>query len=499
MRINAITVAVTALLSSPALAQTSGSNTITMVDVWNVRTGWDMASDDAYLGSRAGCYESLTKIDFDLKLQPSLAISWTQTAPTTWEFTLRDNVKFQDGLPLDAQAAANALNHLLKAATPARAFSPKMIKSVEAVGGKVVKITTHEPSVLLPLQVATATTSILSPAAYKDGKVNPIGTCTGPFTITEVNPAQKMSVRRNDAYWGDKAALASAEIKFITDANSRATQMRTGETDIARDIPPTVVSRLKSTPGIKLSKVNAPRTTMLLLNNKKAPFNDIKVRQAIQAAIDTAGIAAAVYEGTVQPAIGPFAPTDPWAPKDLKPAYDLEKAKALLAEAGIKPGTLKLGLLAYSSRIQFKDVASIIQEQLKALGIQVDIRVAEYNAIEPDMLSGNYDMALMSRGYLTDVAEPAGYLNADYSCGGSFNMSHYCSSEMDERIKEIFRSDDPEKRKSLYSQIAGKVAKDAITVFLVHETIFDAYSDKVKNYRPHPINMYSLTESLTVN
>ncbi len=482
----------------PALAQGSGSNPLRIIEEVTVRNGWAFASDDAYLGTRAGCFEGLTKVDFDNKLQPLLAISWTNTSPTTWEFRLRENVRFQDGSSLNAQTAANALNNLLKAELPARAFSPKLIKSVEAVGDNVVKITTVEPSVLLPLQLASPATTILSPAAYKDGKVDPIGTCTGPFIITEVDPAQRMAVKRNDKYWGEKPALTGALIRFNIDANSRATQIRTGEADIARVVPLTMLTRLKSTPGTQLSQVNAPRTTMLLLNNKKAPLTDVRVRRAIQAAINVAGLAASVYEGAVQPAAGPFVPTDPWAPKDVKPAYDLTKAKTLLEEAGIKPGMLKLGLLGYTRKTELKDVAAVVQDQLKAIGVDVDVRIADYNAIEPDMISGNYDMALMSRGYLTDVAEPAGYLNADYGCSGSFNMSHYCDPEVDAEIKKVFSSRDPQERAAMYSQIAKKVYDEAATVFLVHETLHDAYSSKLTNFRSHPLNYYMLTPSLSI-
>lgn len=499
MRKNTLAAALCAATSFSTVAFAQNADTIRVVDAWSVRTNWEMASDDAYLGSRSGCYESLARIDFDNRLQPSLAKSWAQTSPTTWEFTLRENVKFQDGQPLNAASAVNALNNLLKAAVPARAFSPKLIKSVEAVGDNIVKITTLEPSVLLPLQVASPATTILSPAAYKDGKINPINTCTGPFTITSVDPSQRMTVKRNESYWGGKPALAGAEIRFITDANSRATQMRTGETDISRMIPPWIVSKLKSAPGIKLDAVNAPRTTMLLLNNKKAPFDNIKVRQAIQAAIDTAGLAEAVYEGAVKPAVGPFVSTDPWALKDAKPAYDPKKAKALLEEAGIKPGTIKLNLLAYSAKTELKDVAAVIQDQLKAVGIAVDVRVAEYNAIEPDLLSGNYDMTLMSRGYLTDAAEPASYLNADYTCKGSFNISQYCSPETDAKIKDIYQTSDTEKRMQIYTDVAKKIQSEALTVFLVHETLYDASSSKVKNYKPHPLNYYVLTPALSIN
>jgi len=500
MRVNALAVALyAATLSTGALAQSAGSNTIRVVDYWSVRTGWEMSSDDSYLATRAGCYEGLARTDYENKLQPSLATSWTQTSPTSWDFTLRENVKFQDGQPLNAANAANALNNLLKAAVPARAFSPKLIKSVEAVGDNVVRITTLEPSVMLPLQMASAATSILSPAAYKDGKINPVGTCTGPFIITEVDPTQRMVVKRNDNYWGGKPILAGAEIRFITDANSRAMQIRTGEADLIRLVPPLVVSKLKGTPGVKIETLNAPRITMLLMNNKKAPFDNIKVRQAIQAAIDTAGLAAAVYEGAVQPAIGPFVSTDPWALKETKLPYDLAKAKTLLAEAGVKPGTLKLGLIAYTSRTEFKDVAAVIQDQLNAIGIQVTIKAAEYNAVEHDMLSGNYDMALMSRGYLVDAAEPASYLSADYSCGGSYNMSQYCVPEMDAKLKEMYKLTDPAARAALYRDIAQTVQSQAVTVFLVNETAYDAYNSKVKNYKTHPLNYFTLTPTLSVN
>lgn len=470
--------------------------TLTLDEVVTVTAGWDMASDDAYLGSRAGCYESLTKVDFDGELKPSLATSWAQTAPTVWEFKIRQGVKFHDGTALTPETAANALNQLLNAQVPARAFSKKGIKSVEAADAETLRITTVEPSVMLSGQLASPATTILAPAAYKDGKVNPVGTCTGPFAITRVDAKTGMTVKRNDAYWGGKARLDGAEIKFITDANSRATQIRTGEADIARMISPTALGQFKSLPNVKLEQVKAPRTLMMLLNNKKKPFDDIRVRRAVQAAIDTSAIAAAVFEGAATPAMGPFRTTDPWAPANQKPAYDLAKAKKLLEEAGIKPGTLSVTLLGYTAKTELKDVAAVVQEMLGQVGIKVEIKMAEYKAIEPDMLAGNYDMAFMSRGYLTDVPEPIGFLAADYTCAGSFNIAHYCSADMDAEIGRISALKDPKERFQIYAKLGEKVQKDAINVFIVHEALYDAYSTKVKNYKAHFINYTILTPGL---
>lgn len=491
-----------AILTTCALVISCGANaaennTVTYDDNYGVKAGWDLSSDDATLGTRAGCFESLVRVGYDAKLEPSLALSWTRTAPTVWEFTLRKGVKFQNGEPFNAQTAANALNNRLKAAVPARAFSPKLVSSVEPVGEDLIRITTVEPSVLLPAQMASAFTTILAPAAYKNGKVDPIGTCTGPFRITEVDPNQYMKLTANHEYWGGMPKLAGGRVNFVPDADTRATQIRSGEVQISRLVPPWTVKAIESTKGVKVAPVPSPRVTTLLLNNAKPPFNNVKVRQAIQAAIDSAGIADSIYEGTVKSAALPFAPGEPWAQQEPETTYDIGKAKALLAEAGVTPGSLKLGLLAYTAKTELKDVAAIIQAQLQEIGITVNVRVADYSAIEPDLLSGNFDMALMSRGYMTDVVEPAGYLFADYGCKGSFNMSHYCDEETDKLIKSAFATSEAEKRYALYGEIAKKLYADAVSVFLIHETVFDAYSDKLENYKPHPLNYYVMTKDLT--
>jgi peptide/nickel transport system substrate-binding protein len=483
-------------LSTSAIAQEG--KTLTYADFQLVQTNWQMASDDSYLGSRAGCFETLVRLNWQLQLEPGLAMSWEQVSPTVWEFTLRDGVKFQDGAPLTAEAAAGALNHLLAAEMPARPFSPKLIKSVEAVGEKVVRITTHTPSVLLPAQLAAPNTTILSPAAYQGATIDPVGRCTGPFEIVEVKPKEYLKFKRNDNYWGGKPVLEGGMVVFIPDANTRMTQVRSGEADIARLIPPYGVKQLEGAQGIELIRLKTPRVTELLLNNKKEPLNDVRVRQAIQAAIDGKAIAASVYEGTVTAAASAFSPDDPWAPQDIEPIYDPARAKALLEEAGIRPGQLQLELLAYTSRTELKDVGAIIQAQLGEIGIKVNLRVAEYTAIEPQMISGTYDMALMSRGYLTDIADPFGFLTADYSCGGSYNMSHYCSKEVDAQIEKASSLKDPQARYEIYAQLAKKFFDEAVTVYLVNETSFDARSERVKNYDMHPLVYYLMTKDLTV-
>jgi peptide/nickel transport system substrate-binding protein len=159
---------------------------------------------------------------------------------------------------------------------------------------------------------------------------------------------------------------------------------------------------------------------------------------------------------------------------------------------------LQLELLAYTSRTELKDIAAIIQAQLGEIGIKVNVRVAEYTAIEPEMISGTYDMALMSRGYLTDIADPYGFLLADYSCGGSYNMSHYCSEEVDAQLEKAAALSDPQARYEIYAHLAKKFFDEANTVYLVNETSVDARSERVKNYEMHPLVYYLVTKDITV-
>ena len=140
---------------------------------------WALESDDAAIFSRVGCPETLVRNAADWTSTPWLAESWTRVSPTVWKFTLRKDVKFQDGTVMDAQAVVGALNHLLQAKVPARSFSPKSVSAVQAVDAGTVQITTPAPDVLLPLRMASPNTAILAPMAYKGDQLNIRGPARG--------------------------------------------------------------------------------------------------------------------------------------------------------------------------------------------------------------------------------------------------------------------------------------------------------------------------------
>lgn len=472
---------------------------LVVVGAEDVSANWAMYASEAYIGTRSGCYEGLTRVSHDLRVEPLLATSWEQTGDNIWVFQIREGVNFQDGTPLTAEAVAGALTHLLNAPVPARAVSPKSVSSVEATGDLEVTITTPTPQVALPGRLGAPEASILAPAAYVDAEtIDPIGHCTGPYVMTEVDPSQFVKVDRFDGYWGEKGKLAGADLLFVPDGGTRANMSRSGEAQIARLIPATSAAQVGATDGITAVPVRAPRVAEVLLNNARPPFDNADARRAVRAALDVNGVSAAIYEDLTVPSNDPFRDGEPWdSGVETKPA-DLAEAKTYFEKAGIDPTTLELEFLVYNFKPELVQTAEVLQASLGELGVTVNIRLAEYSALEGDLLAGNHDLAMMSRGYLTDVPEPIGFFSADYSCDGGFNVSQHCDPEIDAKIQAAAGEADPEKRYALYQELAQYLYDEAVTVFVVNETTVDGVSDKVEGYVPHPLNYYIISPTVSL-
>ena len=162
------------------------------------------------------------------------------------------------------------------------------------------------------------------------------------------------------------------------------------------------------------------------------------------------------------------------------------------------PESLSIELMAYNDRPEFADVAAVIQDQLGQLGVKVKIKSADYAALEPDALAGNFDAYLLSRGYLVDVADPGGYLRSDWTCEGGYNIAHYCDPETDQMIADAVAVEDTAARNDAYAEIAEKLQSEAASVFLIHENgVYGTQAD-VTNFELHPQEYYVLTADLAL-
>ena len=471
-----------------------------LVWAWNFvpTAGWRLQSDNASYLTQAGVAEPLVRVGPTGELTPGLATSWKQTSPTTWEFTLREGVTFQNGDPFDATAAAYSLNYILDVEVPGPALNPSDITDVVAQDATHLIVHTAAPNALIPQEFAAAGGSIMAKEAYlANGNIDPMGTGTGPFIMTAQNLPQSITLEANPNYWGGDVKLSTAEIRYVTDGQTRLSLVTAGEADIASTIPAPQLSTVDSHSNLTITEETSPRFSALYLNNSKPPFDSVDFRRAIESALNLDQIAETV--GGSKPAAGPFAAEEPWAPSGAAvPTYDLEKAKQLLSASGVDPATLKFTLLAYSDRPDLPVAATVIQAMLKELGIAVSIKVGTYNALESDMLDGTYDMALVSRGYVFDTPDPLSFLTADYTCSGTYNISQYCNPAIDTELKRAATLADSEQRYAIYAKVAEELQADAVDIFLYHVVQSDVHTTNLENFVLYSSTEYYLTKDLSM-
>lgn len=251
---------------------------------------------DATLLSRLGVTEGLTALDANGAAAPALAASWRRENDRTWLFTLRE-ATFQDGSALTPAAAAAALTHATEA-RPAPAALSGVTLTAEAAGD-AVRITTKSADPVLPLRLSSPGLAVFAAKAYgKDGRVDPVGTASGPFELTKVNGSTSATLDRFDDYWGGRAQASGVDARFIADGTARANAVRTSQVDIAEAIP---VAQAASLDRATLQKTATTRTTSLQLNTRTGPFKDPELRAAAREAVDSSALVKGVFEGYADP------------------------------------------------------------------------------------------------------------------------------------------------------------------------------------------------------
>ncbi|MDR6557405.1 peptide/nickel transport system substrate-binding protein [Arthrobacter pascens] len=309
------------------------------------------------------------------ELEPLLATEWKATSDTEWTFKLREGVKFQDGTPFNAEAAAftinRAVNSKLGCNVEGYVFGDADLK-VKAVDDTTLTVTTPEPDPILPLRLSfleVVPTSTSTTAKVRE----PVG--TGPYKIETWDAGQKITLTSWDGYWGDKPAYARAEYQWRSESSVRAAMITSGEADVAMGLSPD--------DNMGELGVDYPNneTVALRMEATKAPLNDIRVRQAVNYAIDKEGIVNSLYQGKHKVAaqlvpegiVGHNADLKGWA-------FDLDKAKSLVAEAkadGVDTSA-QISLVVRSAQFpKITELAQVLQEQLSQAGLNVKLKMLE--------------------------------------------------------------------------------------------------------------------------
>ncbi len=446
--------AVLALTANAAVAQ---QDTITLGMVLEPPnldpTGGAAAAIDEVV--YANIFEGLTRFGPDGSVRPALARSWEVSDDgTVYTFHLNEGVTFHDGTTMDAEDVVFSLDRArAEDSTNAQKALFAGIASVEAVDPLTVKVTLAEPNGNFPFNMAWGDAVIVAPESIETDATSPVG--TGPFTFVEWVKGDHVTIARNDAYWGDAPALAQATFKFISDPNAAFAAMMAGDVDAFPNFPaPETLSQFEADPRFTVIVGSTEGETILAMNNKQPPLDDIRVREAIAHAINRQEIIDGAMFGFGTPIGTHFAPHNPdYIDLTGLSAYDPDASKALIAEVGgVGPLRLMLPPPTYARR-----GGEIIAAQLRAVGIETEITNLEWAQWLEQVFKGkDFDLTIVSH---TEPADINIYARPDY-------YFQYDNRYFRMVIDELAVTSDPAARRALNHVAETIIAKDYVNGYL---------------------------------
>lgn len=329
-------------------------------------------------------FNSLVRWDANLEIIPDLATSWALSEDgLTWSFELRDDATFWDGSPVRPEDIKYSIDRVLNPETNASRHSAyTYIESVTVTGPTSLEIHTESPAPDLLEDLADGSVDVVSEAfttqAGADFGATPetiMG--SGPYRLTEWVRGDRAVFEPHLGYHLGTPNLDRIVFRFVPESFARIAALLTGEGDIANRIPPEEVDALRATPGIQLLEIPSAQLVSYELNTAKGPLADVRVRQALNMAIDRQAIIDAVMNGLADPANSPTGPVS--GRVDFEPyAYDPDEARRLLAEAGYPDG-FDLTLHTSNGRyLKDQESAEALQAYLNAVGIRTTVEVQEW-------------------------------------------------------------------------------------------------------------------------
>jgi peptide/nickel transport system substrate-binding protein len=485
-KVAALAAAATLALVAPAMAQTP-TNVLVVGQIAEPQS-LDPQHVSAVNDFRIlmNVYDGLVRYrDGTLEVEPALATDWSISEDgLEYTFNLREGVSFHDGSPLDAEAVVFSFERMIDEDHPHHtgtfplSFYFSAVEAVEAVDDMTVKFTLNEPFAPFLSNLAYPAGLIVSKAAVEehgeDFDRNPSG--TGAFRFVEWQSNTRVVVERNEDYWDGAAQLEAVIFRPITDANTRVASMLSGEIDVMVEVPPDNVATFADGSEFEVHEQAGPHLWFLILNAKEGPFTDVRVRQAVNYAVNKESLVTDVLQGTATVAAGPTPPAFNWAyNEDLDPyPYDPERARELLAEAGIDEGTELTFYVTEggSGMLDPVSMGTAIQADLQAVGLDVNIETYEWNTFLSEVnagLEGKADMAEMA--WMTNDPDTLPYLalrTEAWPEEGGFNSGYYSNPEVDEILAEARTSTDQEERAELYKQMQEIVYEDAPWLFVAN-------------------------------
>lgn len=364
-------------------------------------------------------YEGLVEVDQNGEIAPLLAKEWTLSADnTTYTFNLQEDVTFSNGDEFTAEDVKFSFDRVKSDWVSSLKAKMDAVDSVEVISDTEVAVHLSEPSNAWLFDLATPVGAIFTPDGVADLANEPVG--TGPYEVESWAPNENIKLDTRDDYWGEAPGVETVTLQYFADATATTNALRTGDVDAIVNLQaPELVSTFEEDDAFTVTTGTSNGEISLSMNNRVAPFDDVRVRQAVLYALDKQAILDTAWNGYGSLIATYSTPTDPYY-VDLNDEYpfDPEKAKGLLADAGLESVdvTFKVPTRPYAQA-----VSEIVVSQLKDVGINATIESSEFPAVwlEDVFTNHNYQMttvlAVEARDLLTAFNNPDYYIGYDNS------------------------------------------------------------------------------------
>jgi peptide/nickel transport system substrate-binding protein len=413
------------------------------------------------------------------ELEGRLAESWTISEDgRTFTFQLRDGVTFHDGTPFDAEAVKFSLERTLEMNSYVQATFG-LIEDISVTSPGEVAITLSEPYPAFLSILAQPQAAIVSPTAVAEKgdafAVEPVG--TGPFVFESYQPDTSVTLTANPDYFRGAPEIERLIFRIIPDASTRRLELEAGGVDIVQQqgqlqaIAAADIAALSGNPDIEILEAPSQIIRQFEFNNSltEGPLADVDVRRALTYAIDYEGLLEGIFGGTAVRVYGPLT-SNSWAynprMEEIAPSYDPERARELLAEAGVDPADLDLTLYSFQGQL-WGALSTFVQANLADIGIDVTIAQTEFPSYRALHTAGEHQVAMDGRQPWyndPDAHITIGYLSSLKDTAMTFRMPE--DPELDGLILEAQQTPDFDERRALYFEIQEKIMEKVPGAYL---------------------------------
>jgi peptide/nickel transport system substrate-binding protein len=423
-------------------------------------------------------FDTLVAPDANLEMRPALAQSWDVSPDQlNWTFHLRPGVTFHDGTPFTADDVVYSYRRIIdeKLANSDK-FSAVTAVSAPDKATVVIRVKQPTPNLLTNIGGFKGM-AIVERKNVESGQIatHPVG--TGPFAFAGQKSGDSITLTANKNYWGGPPKVAGVTFRFISEPSTALSALQAGEVDWTDSIPPQRVSQLKSDDSLKLAVTPSNDYWYLALNEAKAPWNDVRVRQAIAYGIDRDAIVKATSYGTSAANQLAIPQGNPWFTPYNTYSYDIDKAKDLLHQAGIDKQNLDM--LVTSEYPETVTAAQVIADNLAPLGITVNIRTVDFATWLDEQNNGHFDMLMM--GWLGNI-DPDDFYYAQHHTGGSSNAQKFSNPEVDRLLDAGRVETNRDVRADDYAKAANIIADQVSYIYLYNPSVIQAWTPALTGY-----------------